>query len=141
MEDTRKGAEREAFQEEQSTPALNGLIDELLNMHGMKYWIDTGDNQELWDISDGPYRDEFLEAIAEQNAIGWNNALKGRLSKIWGDISMMHVTDCHDEIPVHISGTWWTGKLIRQILYFSLVTWQHRNEYLHNKDTEDRIRD
>ena len=50
---------------------------------------------------------------------------------------MAHLEDTTDEAPTHVTATWWTGELIRQILYFSLATWQHRNEYLHNKDEED----
>ena len=107
---------------------------------GMTHWMERGEHQEVWDLDDGPYRYTITDAIAEQNAIGWNNALKGRLSTIWGKIYMQHVQDTNDDIPVHLSATWWTGEVIRQILYFSLAIWQHRNDYLHNKEAaEDRI--
>ena len=76
----------------------------------------------------------------EQNAIGWHNALKGRLSTLWGEIYMTHKQDSTEDIPMQLSATWWTGELIRQILYFSLVIWQHCNNYLHNKEAaEERI--
>ena len=111
-------------------------------MRGLTNWIETGETQEIWEVDDSPYRDDLIEAIAEQNAIGWHNALKGRLSTIWGEIYMSHVQDTTDEIPVHLSAKWWTGELIRQILYFSLAIWQHRNDYLHHKEAaEERIRD
>ena len=108
----------------------------------MEHWIDTGDAQEIWEIDDSPYRDDIIDAITKQNKIGWNNALKGRLSTIWGNIFIAHMRDTTDELPVHLTATWWTSKLIRQILYFSLATWQHCNEYLHNKDAEEeKLRD
>ena len=43
---------------------------------------------------------------------------------------------CNDlkNIPLHYSATWWTAGLIKQILYFSLNMWQHRNAYLHETE-------
>ena len=59
--------------------------------------------------------------------------MKGRLATEWGDIQMKHYTDVYEEdVPSHISATWWASEFIRQLLYFSLAIWQHRNTYLHN---------
>ena len=125
------------LQKQSTMPELTAVL-----MHGMEHWMDTGTAEELWDIAHSPYRDDIINAIAEQNSIGWHNALKGRLSTMWGNIYMAHFEDNADGTPTHVTATWWTGELIRQILYFSLATWQHRNEYLHNKDEEnDKIRE
>ena len=43
-----------------------------------------------------------------------------------------------DEIPSHISATWWASEFIRQLLYFSLATWQHRNTYLHRSEEQQQ---
>ena len=58
--------------------------------------------------------------------------LKGRIASDWGDIQMTYYEEYYDEVPNHISATWWASELIRQLLYFSLAAWQHQNNYLHN---------
>ena len=88
---------------------------------------------EVWELQDSEYRDDLEDAIQAQNFIGWNNMLKGRIASNWGDIQMKYYQEVYDEdMPRHISATWWASEFIRQLLYFSLATWQHRNTYLHN---------
>ena len=51
---------------------------------------------------------------------------------------MKYYDEYYDEVPKHISATWWASELIRQLLYFSLAAWQHRNNYLHNTLEQER---
>ena len=43
-----------------------------------------------------------------------------------------------NDLPSYISATWWTSEFIRQLLYFSLATWQHQNNYLHNELEQEK---
>ena len=78
------------------------------------------------------------EALAEQDLIGWNYFLKGRLSKKWAIIQ----NDCYSRmqkesennnlspIPTYLDGKWWTKNLIAHTIYMCLNLWQIRNETL-----------
>ena len=85
------------------------------------------------------YRDRMETAIQNQNFIGWDNMLKGRITNDWGDIQMAYYYEIYEEDPPsHISATWWASEFIRQILYFSLAMWQHMNNYLHKSEENER---
>ena len=44
-------------------------------------------------------------------------------------------------MPSHLSAMWWTSELARQLLFFSLATWQHQNTYLHDKEEQTKLMD
>ena len=79
----------------------------------------------LWEVPDEQKEWGLVEAIEEQNMIGWNNFFKGRISKQFGVVQMEAYANSDREIPTHYSATWWTAGLIKQVLYFSLNMWQH----------------
>ena len=103
------------------------------------HWMTTDTHIELWELEDTPYRELLERAIQAQNFIGWLNMLKGQIAKDWGDIQMSYYKEYYDEIPTHVSATWWVGELIRQLLFFILAVWQHRNNYLHNTLEKEQI--
>ena len=103
----------------------------------MREWI-NGDTQ-LWDITEEHDSEDVNKAIKEQDTIGWEHFFCGRLSK-----EMENIQDREYEIRLrskdqtlgkHFTGIWWTSRLIRLMIYFSLNEWQTRNDTLHN----DRI--
>ena len=60
--------------------------------------------------------------------------LKGQKATEWGDIHMKFYDKVYEgDIPLLILASWWVSEFIQQILYFSLATWQHRDNYLHYK--------
>jgi len=78
------------------------------------------------------------EALAEQELIGWNHFLKGRISKKWAIIQNNCYARMRQEsennnlnpIPTYLDGKWWTKKLIAYTIYTCLNLWQIRNETL-----------
>ena len=127
---TRDFAAVRAWMEKQNTsPELRIIIAK-----GLVHWMEYGTNIEIWELEDTPYKEELEHAIQAQNFIGWDNMLKGRLAHHWGDIQMKYYEENHDEVPSHLSATTWASELIRQLLYFSLSAWQHRNNHLHEKE-------
>ena len=78
------------------------------------------------------------EALAEQELIGWNHFLKGRISKKWAIIQnncyarMRQRSESNNLTPIltYLDGKWWTKKLIAHTIYMCLNLWQIRNEAL-----------
>ena len=111
---------------------------------GLSHWMKTGTNIDIWDLQHSQYRGDLERVIHAQNYIGWDNLLKGRIALDWGAFQMKeYYSEVYDDdVPGHISATWWTSKFIRQLLYFSLATWQQRNNYLHNAlEQEQKIQE
>ena len=103
----------------------------------MREWI-NGDYQ-LWDISDEHDSEDVSRAIQEQDTIGWEHFFRGRLSKEMGKIQDREYEAIRKKDPElgtkHFTGTWWTSRLIRLLLYFSLNEWQTQNDTLHENNT------
>ena len=119
---------RKWLQSKKTYPKVSIIIE-----RGLVHWMKTGTHIKIWELQDSKYREELEIAIQAQNHIGWQNMLKGRIASEWGDIQMKHYKDVYeDDMPKHISATWWASEFIQQLLYFSLAIWQHRNTYLHN---------
>ena len=111
-------------------------------MTGFTHWLQEGTSKADWTLSNSDYRDDLETAILHQNMIGWDNAFKGRLAVEWGCVQMRYYkTRYTDKIPAHLSATWWTSELSRQLLFFSLAIWQHRNTYLHDTLAQRRLID
>ena len=107
------------------------------------HWMTKDEHIEIWDLAETPYKAALENAIQAQNFIGRSNMLKGRIATNWGEIQMTYYEDYYDDnVPKHISATWWASELIRQLLYFSLAAWQHQNNYLHNTiEQQHRVQD
>lgn len=116
------------FQNQQKYPELKIIIEKSL-----LHWMERGKTIEIWELQDSSYREALEHAIQAQNFIGWLNMLKGRIAQEWGDIQMQYYEELYnDDMPKHLLATWWSSELIRQLLYFGLAIWQHRNNYLHD---------
>ena len=100
---------------------------------GIMSWMQTGEHVDLWELQDSSYKEDLEAAIQAQNFIGWANMLKGRIATDWGNLQMKYYTEFYDDddIPKYLNATWWASEFIRNLLYFSLATWQHRNTFLH----------
>lgn len=76
-------------------------------------------------------RDENVEAaIMEQDAIGWQNFLEGRVSK-----KIQHAQQLHlDALSTRRTGERWLAALIVKMWEVSWDLWDHRNGILHNNE-------
>jgi hypothetical protein len=83
-------------------------------------------------------KDDFYDLVRDQKAIGWHSLFLGRLSKKWHVIQNKYFSTFteDDDLPDYKTATWWTAGLIQQLIYFSLNTWQIRNDFLHKDKVE-----
>ena len=101
----------------------------------MMEWIEGGEltHLDVWDEDGGM---SVQTAIIEQDKIGCDQFFKGRLSREWQviqDHEYERLKQQGEEIPNYKTGMWWTTRLIRLIIYFTLNEWQVRNDHLHEK--------
>ena len=81
----------------------------------------------------------MLEAIHEQNKLGWMNLLRGYISNKWIIIASSHMMN--DEAHLQKSdGRRRLGVILQRIQLFVNTMWQGRNEMLHRRDKEDEAK-
>ena len=89
--------------------------------------------------------DEINEALTEQDAIGWDQFLLGRMSKRWELAQQAWYNKLRQEkqeLAIHLKGIFWTRKVITNTVYLTLNRWQLHNDYLHNiSKIESYVRD
>jgi hypothetical protein len=84
---------------------------------------------------DSTKRIEFEKLVEEQQQIGWMEIFKGRLTTRWTTIQRQYMRQEIDDYPTpsYRTAEWWTIGLIQQLIYFTLNTWQIRNDHLHRE--------
>ena len=57
---------------------------------------------------------------------------------MWKEIQSKHIANYTEEKkqPAYKTAEWWTAGVIQQLVYFSLNTWQIRNDRLHRNRIE-----
>ena len=70
-------------------------------------------------------------ACKEQDTIGYQNTLEGKLSKTWEPIQDKYYGITEEKSR---SGLGWTTTLIKKLLFIVKDQWQHRNEVLHQQN-------
>ena len=115
-------------------PAITSIITRIL----YKYTQDSIESLEEWNFDNEPDNNRLAALIKDQAEIGWDNFFKGRLAKGWGELQDTHFSslDLPECQAYDKTGNWWAANLIWQVVYFSLNTWQIRNDILH-KDKMD----
>jgi hypothetical protein len=68
-------------------------------------------------------------AVEEQSAIGWNNFIKGRVSKKWSEAQDIFYKSVHPTSP--LTGEQWSSKLITEVWKIFFSVWKARNTHLH----------
>jgi hypothetical protein len=63
----------------------------------------------------------------EQDEIGWQNFVEGKISKSWGNLQWQH----YQEQLLVRSGDKWSAGLVTQLLELTHGMWIHRNNILH----------
>ena len=75
------------------------------------------------------YQDsDMREAVKEQDNIGWDHFLLGRISNRWSRIQDRHYKCIHSRR----TGERWAADLIMKVWKFHWSMWNHRNECLHD---------
>ena len=75
------------------------------------------------------------DVAAAQNAIGWNQILKGRFSKLWASTQNWNL-GAH--ATAKVNGSTWMIKVIETILMQWVKMWKLRNDDKHGRDLESR---
>jgi hypothetical protein len=71
-------------------------------------------------------------ALQEQNAIGWTNFYKGRLSKKWEQVQQQHYTQTK---PKKADTHRWATSIILTMWQGLLLMWEDQNHNQHGRDT------
>ena len=121
------------MRQQDTAPALVGIATRIL------YKFTQGDPAALdtWNFDNEPNGDALRELVADQKDIGWDNFFRGRIALGWSKLQNDQYSTM--ELPegqAYKTGTWWASNLIRQIIYFSLNSWQIRNDVLHKDKVE-----
>ena len=71
-------------------------------------------------------------ANTQQSQIGWNNLLKGFITKEWRVAQKEHLQQNHQSIDPQ-----WAPKVIELLQSYTLTMWTFRNQYLYGIDTKE----
>ena len=71
-------------------------------------------------------------ALQEQNAIGWTNFYKGRMSKKWEQVQQQHYNQTK---PKEADTHRWATSIISTLWQGLLLMWEDRNDDQHGRDT------
>jgi hypothetical protein len=74
-----------------------------------------------------------FSATAEQDEIGWQNFVEGKITQSWGMLQLQHYQqEQHSKRTVDK----WTSGLVTQLLELTHGMWLHRNGVLHAVDAQ-----
>ena len=108
------------MEDQKTDPAISKAI-----LHNLKKW------RKCRGIFSDHYRDKQIrKAIRDQNDIGWEQFLLGRISYRWSNIQLTYYQKRH----MKKTGEKWAEKLIQYIWKLHWGIWNHRNEILHDGD-------
>jgi hypothetical protein len=115
-------------------PTLRTLLS-----YGIGEWQDTATREvEMEPPAEHPFADELRQAISEQNLIGWDQILRGRLAHSWGTCYISWLAHVPSSRPIKkLSHTAWTTLIIKWAWDLVLSLWQHRNTLAHDATTEE----
>ena len=71
-------------------------------------------------------------AATEQDEIGWQNFVEGKISKTWGDLQFLYYQEHFSNRSVDK----WTSGLVTRLLELTHGMWIHRNNILHAVDAQ-----
>jgi hypothetical protein len=104
---------------------------------GFCHWIQNPDTPYAPDISGFPnkFKDSIAKALAEQNTIGWSQAVRGYLSYEWRQMASEGIYDT-DEF--HDGRGQQTLRLALTALFkYTTTMWRSRNRALHDDQSPD----
>ena len=117
------------------------LLRHLL-MDGIRYWQHTG-NQDFYPTTMQQYPQHMREAVHnvlhKQSAIGWDNALRGYLSKAWIHLASIDKDDASKQLDSRLA----RQRMLRTISALHEYTrsaWINRNQLLHSTEHNEAER-
>jgi hypothetical protein len=78
-----------------------------------------------------------FKAFQEQQDIGWDQAIRGRLSKTWGEANMLYCTTCLNQ--GYTIQAAWSAHLVKSLWQYGIDQWIARNEYIYGKTKEEQV--
>ena len=116
---------------------IKKTIDETNTAHPIKELLLEGLHAVLYNqpantIAVNP---AVADIAASQMAIGWNQILKGRFSKLWASTQDRHLGS---QSTTKENGLMWAIRVIETILLEWLKMWRIRNEDRHGRDIESK---
>ena len=119
-----------------AAPGLSSILIRILR----KFVGRRTEELDTWNFENEAEGDkaDFYELVRDQEAIGWHSLFLGRVSKKWHAIQNKYFATFTDDdtLPEYKTATWWTAGMIQQLIYFSLNSWQIRNDFLHKDKVE-----
>jgi hypothetical protein len=78
--------------------------------------------------------DKLVDLLSntQQSQLGWNNLLKGFITKEWRVAQKEHLQQNHQSIDPQ-----WAPKVIELLQSYTLTMWTFRNQYLYGIDTKE----
>jgi hypothetical protein len=107
--------------------------------YGIGEWLEQNTRHvEMAPPAEHPFRYELIEAIAAQNAIGWDQIFRGRLAHAWGTcyVSWLAYAPQTPDIK-KLNHTSWTSLIIKWSWDLFLSLWHQRNTLAHSATTEE----
>jgi hypothetical protein len=78
-----------------------------------------------------------ITAFKEQQSIGWEQAIRGRISKQWGRANTLYCQErLHQGDTLHAV---WNSNLVSGMWQYGIDQWVGRNEFLYGKTKEERL--
>ena len=80
----------------------------------------------------GIYHDQFTtdssvkKAFIEQDLIGWNHFVYGRIATLWAEVGPLNEKGKNDKT--------WAGRVARAVIDYGLALWRQRNTLVHGND-------
>ncbi|KAI2512859.1 hypothetical protein MHU86_1405 [Fragilaria crotonensis] len=102
---------------------------------GITHWIHNGTSDYRVDLEGYPehMKDTITRILLEQELIGWDNALKGFLSKSWMDLASLRYDDSSSD---RVEGANRLRRSIRALYVYTTGVWRARNSALHESDDD-----
>jgi hypothetical protein len=110
------------------------LLDTI--MHGICSWDSKKPGEQQTPLFRGSVRPDdigLVQAFHEQSAIGWDQFLRGRISRKWGEVYLM-VGKPKTEVA---SSTRWTKQLVLALWDYAVSLWKFRNGEVHGHTIEE----
>lgn len=107
-----------------SNPFLSNIL-----RHGVLLWF----RGETYEPNRVPLR--YRTLVCDQNAIGWNHLVRGRLAKEWHCHHDLHLATKTEHDPKQ-SGAQWAPSIVTHFLQQWLQLWKLSNNSRHGEDPE-----
>ena len=103
---------------------------------GIEHWSETQNSQYTPIVTNyAPHlRAAILTAVASQNKIGWDNALRGFLSREWKALALLDMQQSMAFSAAKANAR--LRKVLTSLYDYSRATWEHHNKLLHTTESD-----